>query len=135
MLALLFAPALAHAEGFGPWSTPSAPAMQERFDAPLSVALPPRPSALRASSFYVPFKFYQVVLSPIDGPRCAHRPTCSLYAIEAMRAHPLLGGFLAIDRLWRGARSSALRTLPLTLDANHRLHFLDPLSGSDFWLR
>ena len=133
LLALLLAPALARADDFGPWSTPAAPAVAERLSGPVPITLPERPSALGASSFYVPFKFYQQVLSPIDGPRCAHRPTCSLYALQAVRKHPLLGAFLAIDRLWRGPESSSLRILPLTEDAEGNLHYLDPLEGSDFW--
>lgn len=134
LLVVLLVPALAGAEEFEPWSTPAAPSVPSRLaGGPVPMKLPERPSALAASSFYVPFKFYQQVLSPIDGPRCAHRPTCSLYALQAVRKHPLLGAFLAIDRLWRGPESSSIRTLPLLLDANGDLHFADPLEGSDFW--
>lgn len=131
-IALCLAPALAHADDFGPWATPAAPVVSERAPGPVPMKLQ-RPSALAASSFYLPFKFYQQVLSPIDGPRCAHRPTCSLYALQAVRKHPLLGAWLAIDRLWRGGESSSIRTLPLELDANGQLHYSDPLEGSDFW--
>lgn len=131
--ALLLAPVAAQADDFGPWATPAAPVVPERAPGPVPMKLPPRPSTLSASSFYLPFKFYQQVLSPIDGPRCAHRPTCSLYALQAVRKHPLLGAWLAIDRLWRQGESSSIRTLPLELDANGRLHYSDPLEGSDFW--
>lgn len=128
LLALLLLPSLAHADGFGPFPTPAAPTLQ-------AVPAPgARGAALAVSPFFASFRFYQSVLSPIDGPRCSHRPTCSLYAIQAMRKHPLLGSFLALDRLWRGSESSALRPLPIGEDAGG-LHFIDPVEESDFWLR
>jgi hypothetical protein len=129
-LGALAAPSNARGEGFGPFATAAAPLLHE--GAPAARAA--RTSTLAVSPFYLPFRFYQSVLSPIDGPRCAHRPTCSLYAIQAMRKHPGLGAFLALDRLWRGSESSALRSLPVIEDAGG-LHFLDPLEESDFWLR
>jgi putative membrane protein insertion efficiency factor len=51
---------------------------------------------------------YQVVFSPLKGmlfgaPSCCrYTPTCSCYAIDALRAHGLLrGSFLSIRRLLR----------------------------------
>lgn len=45
---------------------------------------------------------YQLVLSPIFGPRCRHLPTCSEYAAEAIARHGVLrGGWLAIRRVVR----------------------------------
>jgi len=35
---------------------------------------------------------YQIVLSPLLGPRCKYYPTCSNYAIEAVRVHGALRG-------------------------------------------
>ena len=47
-------------------------------------------------------RFYQLVLSPVIPPRCRHLPTCSDYAIEALREHGLLrGGWLAVRRIAR----------------------------------
>lgn len=37
---------------------------------------------------------YQVTLSPILGPSCRFTPTCSSYAIEALRKHGLIRGGL-----------------------------------------
>jgi hypothetical protein len=52
--------------------------------------------------------FYQVALSPIKfaifGPasRCRFQPTCSQYALEALRKHGVLrGSWLALKRLVR----------------------------------
>ncbi|MCY3732235.1 MAG: membrane protein insertion efficiency factor YidD [Rhodospirillaceae bacterium] len=45
---------------------------------------------------------YQVLLSPWLGRRCRHLPSCSAYAIEAIRRFgPLRGGWLAARRLGR----------------------------------
>jgi putative membrane protein insertion efficiency factor len=47
-------------------------------------------------------RFYQLFLSPLLGSNCRYQPTCSHYAIEAMRVHGgLKGGWLAIRRIIR----------------------------------
>lgn len=45
---------------------------------------------------------YQLVLSPWLGSRCRFSPSCSEYAIEALRVHGTLrGSWLAVKRLGR----------------------------------
>ncbi len=45
---------------------------------------------------------YQLILSPLIGPRCRHLPTCSEYADEALRRHGLTkGSWLAVKRICR----------------------------------
>jgi putative membrane protein insertion efficiency factor len=45
---------------------------------------------------------YQIVLSPWLGPACRFEPSCSSYAIEAVRRHGVVrGGWLGIRRLSR----------------------------------
>ncbi len=45
---------------------------------------------------------YQLVISPLLGPRCRFYPSCSAYAIEAITVHgPLRGSWLAGRRLLR----------------------------------
>ncbi len=49
-----------------------------------------------------PIRFYRYFLSPLKPPSCRFVPTCSQYAIEAIRVHgPLKGLFLAVRRLLR----------------------------------
>jgi len=45
-------------------------------------------------------KFYQYILSPALGPKCRYTPSCSAYAIEALKKYGLFkGGWLAIKRI------------------------------------
>ena len=49
----------------------------------------------------LPIRFYQYCISPLKPP-CRFVPTCSQYAIEAIRKHgPFKGLWLAIKRLLR----------------------------------
>ena len=48
----------------------------------------------------LPVRFYQKFISPLTPPSC--RPTCSQYAVEALRKHgPVKGLWLAIRRILR----------------------------------
>ena len=50
----------------------------------------------------LPILFYQRLISPLTPPSCRYTPTCSQYAIQALRKHgPLRGLYLAIRRLLR----------------------------------
>ena len=45
---------------------------------------------------------YQLLLSPLLGPRCRFHPSCSHYALEALERHgPVKGGWLAVHRICR----------------------------------
>ena len=46
-----------------------------------------------------PVRLYQLVVSPVLGPRCRYHPTCSAYAIEAIRSFGILRG--AVLAAWR----------------------------------
>lgn len=54
------------------------------------------------SPFVALIKFYQLCISPFTPPACRFTPTCSHYALEALKKHGLLrGGWLAIRRIGR----------------------------------
>lgn len=45
-------------------------------------------------------QIYQKLVSPRFGPNCRFQPTCSGYALEAVRRHGVLrGGWLAMRRI------------------------------------
>ena len=49
-----------------------------------------------------PIRFYQKYISPLKPPTCRFTPTCSQYAIEAIRKHgPFKGLALAVWRILR----------------------------------
>jgi putative membrane protein insertion efficiency factor len=49
-----------------------------------------------------PIRLYQLAISPLLPKSCRFEPTCSHYAIEALRRHgPLKGGWLAVRRIGR----------------------------------
>ncbi|MEM7103552.1 MAG: membrane protein insertion efficiency factor YidD [Bacteroidota bacterium] len=45
-------------------------------------------------------RFYKAVISPILPASCRYTPTCSTYALEAIKKHgPIKGGWLAAKRI------------------------------------
>lgn len=45
---------------------------------------------------------YQLLVSPLLGPRCRFYPSCSAYAVQALRVHGALRGtWLAVRRVAR----------------------------------
>ncbi|WP_314203486.1 membrane protein insertion efficiency factor YidD [Capnocytophaga bilenii] len=45
-------------------------------------------------------RFYQVVVSPLKPPSCRYTPTCSQYALEALKKYGAFkGGWMAIKRI------------------------------------
>jgi uncharacterized protein len=51
--------------------------------------------------FILPIRFYQVAISPYLGSNCRHTPTCSQYAIEAIREWGVVKG------IWLGTKRIA----------------------------
>lgn len=45
---------------------------------------------------------YRLLVSPLLGPRCKYHPTCSQYALDALREYGFLRG--AVLTAWRLAR-------------------------------
>ena len=47
-------------------------------------------------------RFYQIVISPLKPACCRFTPTCSQYALEALRKYgPIKGSWLTIKRILR----------------------------------
>ena len=50
----------------------------------------------------LPIYFYKGAISPLTPPSCRFTPSCSTYAVEALRRHgPFKGIYLAIRRILR----------------------------------
>ena len=59
-------------------------------------------SRLLVAILVVPIRFYQRFISPLTPPSCRFTPTCSQYALEALRKHgPLRGLYLTVRRILR----------------------------------
>ena len=59
-------------------------------------------SRLLIRALVAPIRAYQILISPVLGPRCRFAPSCSAYAIEALQVHGVLrGGLLAVRRIGR----------------------------------
>ena len=57
-------------------------------------------SKIISSIFVFLIRVYQIAISPILGANCRYAPTCSAYAIEALKVHgSLKGGYLALKRI------------------------------------
>ncbi len=55
-----------------------------------------------ARALMLPIVFYRRFISPLFGPVCRYQPTCSTYALRALRTHGALrGGWLAVRRIAR----------------------------------
>ncbi len=52
--------------------------------------------------FSLPIRAYRAIFSPIVGHNCRYQPTCSAYALEALKTHGgLKGGWLTLRRIGR----------------------------------
>jgi len=50
----------------------------------------------------IPIRIYQYIISPILPTSCRHVPSCSQYAIEALKVHGIIRGtYLAAFRILR----------------------------------
>ena len=83
-----------------------------------------------------PIVAYQRYISPALGPRCRYAPSCSTYALQAIRVHgPIKGLILASWRLLRcnpwsyGGVDNWVRPDPMGLDPEYDLSEPDTASG------
>ncbi|MEW5801858.1 MAG: membrane protein insertion efficiency factor YidD [bacterium] len=69
-------------------------------------------------------------MSPADGDRCPMYPSCSHYAVEAIRTYgPWRGFILTSDRLLRCGRED---NYPL-VQIQGRPYYYDPLGDNTLW--
>jgi len=88
-------------------------------------------AAILEEIFSAPVHFYQHFLSHQWGRSCAYYPSCSNYALSAIRRHgALVGSMLAFDRLQHEADEA--RTSPRILTGG-QIKFFDPLENNDYW--
>lgn len=75
--------------------------------------------------------FYKNYISPVDGDRCPSYPTCSQYAIEAVRKHgALVGMVMGFGRLIH--ESDEIQRAP-KIWINNSYRYYDPVENNDFW--
>jgi hypothetical protein len=74
---------------------------------------------------------FQDYISPVDGDRCPMKPTCSAYALYAMKKHGFfIGAMMTADRLIH--ESDEIRYAPAIIQGES-VRFYDPVSNNDFW--
>jgi len=79
-----------------------------------------------------PIRFFQNYLSAVDGDRWPMTPSCSSYAIQAIRRHGAVKGWImACDRLMRCGHDE-LRHSPAVRTASG-IRCQDPLDNNDLW--
>jgi putative membrane protein insertion efficiency factor len=76
-------------------------------------------------------RFYQRFISPVKGERCPMTPSCSAYAVEAIRKHGFFVGYMmTADRLiHEGDEKRYTRAIV----SGNKVRFFDPVSNNDFW--
>ncbi|PNU19511.1 membrane protein insertion efficiency factor YidD [Geothermobacter hydrogeniphilus] len=116
---LLFCPLPAAAADWGPWEVPThkGSSRQPEHD---------------TSPFDQAVHFFQLYISPVDGPRCPMYPTCSAYSRQALARHgPWIGVMLTVDRL---IHENDPREKRHPIRVGGRMRYADPVSNNDFWL-
>ncbi len=129
-LVAMLLPLPVDAEPFGPFDAPGHPVTT---DARSKGSQETERSLAPAHFLGLSQRFYSLFVSPLHGARCSHRPTCSAYAMAAVRRHgTVVGLWLTVDRLMLDSRSSSLRMLP-AIQTPGGVRYLDPLENALFW--
>lgn len=80
--------------------------------------------------FLQAIRLFQILISPADGDRCPMSPSCSQYAVEAIRTYgPWRGIILTSDRLLRCGRED---DYPL-IQKQGEFRYYDPLGDNVIW--
>lgn len=82
--------------------------------------------------FVFPIQVFRNFLSGADGQRCAMVPSCSTYALEAVKKHgSIIGWVMTCDRLMRCGLDETRHTPPVRV--GRRILSSDPVENNDFW--
>lgn len=83
--------------------------------------------ALRSAAI-APLRAYQLLLSPLLGPRCRYYPSCSEYAVQSIGRFGILRGFLLAA--WRVLRCNPVSRGGFDYPEDQRL-FASPSRAAD----
>ena len=76
-------------------------------------------------------RFYQHYVSPVIGDRCQMYPSCSSYALQAIKKHGcIIGSVMTSDRLIHEANETDHAPF---IEKGGDSGYYDPVSGNDFW--
>ena len=82
----------------------------------------------------LPIRFYQRCISPLTPAHCRYRPTCSQYAVEALKKHgPLKGLWLAVYRILRCNPFGGFGYDPVP-DSFHFFYYRKSMWGAQPWI-
>jgi len=85
-----------------------------------------------STSFAIPIQVFRNFISGADGDRCTMVPSCSKYALEAVRKHgSIIGWIMTCDRLMRCGLDETRHTPPVRV--GQRILSSDPVENNDFW--
>lgn len=87
---------------------------------------------LSSNPLYLAALYYRHFLTKVDGPRCAHAPTCSHFANQAVSRFGPVGILMGLERLIRSGRSSSVRWLP-EIGSGYKRRFFDPVDNYIIW--
>jgi hypothetical protein len=90
-----------------------------------SHANPPEGGANDLAPFSWMIRLYQKYISPTNDSRCPMHPSCSEFAIQALRDEGPKGLVMIFDRLLRCGRD--LEDYPIVIQRGHILHY-DPVT-------
>jgi uncharacterized protein len=92
----------------------------------------PAEEQLGDSLFVLPIRFFRQYLSGADGDRCSMYPSCSRYALDAVKKHGgITGWIMTCDRLMRCGRDEVSHSPSIQIQ--QRFFVYDPVENNDFW--
>jgi len=112
----------------GPWQ--KAPAAKEDPNTRPPGEKNQRPSAVQRMAVRS-IRFFQDVISPVDGDRCPMVPSCSAYGIHAIERHGFLLGTIMVAARLTHERGEMMVSPTVRTAGGYR--FYDPVESNDFW--